>query len=115
MEARLLRNDECPAYDLMLLSIDEYSLRTLSRGDHLRVAFFTDNRDDLPWYKRNCMVSVIGKNLDLENQERVWKEKDSKEGYVDKNYLFASIKEVQERLLATVMKELNVLPQSSIQ
>lgn len=109
MEAKIFKDKKQPSFDLMAIKIDEYSLAHLKQGHPLRVAVFTDDREDLPWYKRSCLIINIGSNIDLTQEERLWKDKLAHDGIVDKSYLLTSIREVRDKFVAMFQKELEVL------
>ena len=96
-------------YDITAVSIDDYSFGHLKQGLPLRVVFFTDNNDHLPWYERDCMVFEIGLNLNLDEYEQNWHERTCKDGLVDKRYLMTSIYEIRDNLLSGLTKELKII------
>ncbi len=96
-------------YDIVSINIDKYSLSHLQRGEPLKIAFFTDDKTHLPQYKRDIMVVQLGLNINLEEQENVWKERDCEEGIIDKSYLMASIEDIRQNIMGLVINELKVI------
>ncbi|MDD2927691.1 MAG: helix-turn-helix domain-containing protein [Candidatus Omnitrophica bacterium] len=106
MEARLFKNNPGNC-DYLLLSVDEQGLLYLNQDMPLRVAFFVDNNQDLPWHKRKCMVAIIGKNLDFE-KHKVYTEGIFKRGLVDKNYMISYIKEMKKKIVKMAMDDMDI-------
>lgn len=107
MDAKLLKdpNNKC---DYILVSADDQSLSYLNSGNPVRVAFFTDNNEGLPWHKRKAMVVIIGKDLDFE-KHKVYTKGFFKKGLVDKSYLIDYIQKMKKKLIQMAMQELDVL------
>lgn len=93
-------------YDVISVNVDEYGLKHLKAGQPLRIAFFTDEKENLEWYERDCMVLNIGLNIDLNKSEEIWNNKISKDGVIDKGYLKTSILEIRDNLIKIFTKEL---------
>ncbi|MBL7151996.1 MAG: helix-turn-helix domain-containing protein [Candidatus Omnitrophica bacterium] len=108
MEAKLLKDPD-NGCDYVLVSADEQSISFLNSGSPLRVAFFTDNNEGLPWYKRKAMVVVIGKDLDFNKHHKICKDGFFKKGLVDKSYLIDYIQKMKKKLIQMAMQELEVL------
>lgn len=106
MEARLFKKDSKDC-DYLLISLDEQGLFYLNQDMPLRVAFFVDNNENLPWYKRKCTVVVIGKNLDFE-KHKVYTEGIFKHGLVDKSYLISYMKDMKKKLVKMAMDDMDI-------
>ncbi|HAZ10806.1 MAG TPA: hypothetical protein DCY56_06855 [Candidatus Omnitrophica bacterium] len=104
MEAKLLKSPNS-SHDLLLIRLDDQSLSYLNNGSPIRVAFFMDNNEDLPWYKRKCMVAMIGKDLDFDKYKADPGEV-FKNGMVDKGYLVDYINRMKKKLFQVAMEEL---------
>ncbi len=110
MKAKFFQTEEGKSkYDVIAVSIDDYSFGHLKQGLPLRVAFFTDDKEHLPWYERDCMVFEIGLNINLDEYEQKWHERICKDGLVDKRYLMTSIREIRDNLVGVFTKELEVI------
>lgn len=106
MEARLFKNNPGNC-DYLLVNVDEQGLLYLNQDMPLRVAFFVDNNQDLPWHKRKSMVAIIGKNLDFE-KHKVYTEGIFKRGLVDKNYMISYIKEMKKKIIKMAMDDMDI-------
>lgn len=109
MEAKLFKKNPGNC-DYLLISLDEQGLLYLNQGMPLRVAFFVDNNENLPWYKRKCTVAVIGKNLDFEKHS-TYTEGIFKQGLVDKGYLISYIADMKKKLVKMAMDEMDIFDQ----
>jgi hypothetical protein len=107
MEAKLLKDPDNKC-DYVYVSADEQSLSYLNSGNPLRVAFFTDNNENLPFYKRKAMVVIIGKDLDFK-KHKTYKAGFFRKGLVDKSYLIDYIQKMKKKLIQMAMQELDVL------
>lgn len=107
MEAKFLKDPDNKC-DYVLVSADEQSFTYLNQGNPLRVGFFIDNNENLPWHKRKAMVVIIGRDLDFE-RNKVYKEGFFKKGLVDKSYLVDYIQKMKKKLIQMAMQELDVL------
>lgn len=106
MEARLFKKDSKDC-DYLLISLDDQGLFYLNQDMPLRVAFFVDNNENLPWYKRKCTVAIIGKNLNFE-KHKVYTEGIFKKGLVDKSYLISYVKDMKKKLVKMAMDEMEI-------
>jgi hypothetical protein len=109
MEARLFKNNPGNC-DYLLISLDDQGLFYLNQNMPLRVAFFVDNNENLPWYKRKCTVAVIGKNLDFEKHS-AYTDGVFKHGLVDKSYLISYMKDMKKKLVKMAMDEMDIFDQ----
>jgi hypothetical protein len=106
MKAKLLRTTD--KYDYLLVSIDDPGLSYLAEGIPIRIAFFADNNEDLPWYMRRCMVAVIGKKLDFD-QYKSYPSDIFKDGIVDKSYLVDYMNKMKAKFIQMTARELKAL------
>lgn len=107
MEARLFKSNHNNDCDYLLVSLDEQSLTYLNDGSPVRVAFFIDNNENFPWYKRKYMVAIIGKDLDFE-RHKIYTKGLFRKGLVDKSYLIDYIRKLKQKLYQIAMQELEV-------
>ena len=107
MEGKFLKdpNNKC---DYVFISADEQSFTYLNQGNPLRIGFFIDNNENLPWHRRKSMVVIIGKDLNFE-KHKTYKEGFFKKGLVDKSYLVDYIQKMKKKLIQMAMQELEVL------
>ncbi len=108
MEAKLLKDRPVSNCDYLLVSLDDQSFSYLNDGVPVRMAFFVDDNDNLPWFKRKTMVAIIGKNLDFEKY-KFYARGIFKKGLVDKSYLIDYINKMKKKFVQMAMQELDVL------
>jgi excisionase family DNA binding protein len=109
MEAKLLKNssskDSC---DYLLISLDDQSFTYLEQGNPVRVAFFVDDKEGLPWYERKYMVATIGKNLDFKKY-KTQPDQAFRKGLVDKSYLIDYINKMKQKLIKMALQDLETI------
>jgi hypothetical protein len=85
-------------FEIVSVKLDDCSIKHINAGESIRIAFFLDKKVNLPWYKRDSMVITVGKNVSIDNFKNLWKNRDCKEGVIDKSYFKTSIDEINSDL-----------------
>lgn len=105
MEGYFYLSKDGTGFNYLDIKLDDQAIDYLKRGSPIYCGLFVDDCTHLPDYKRSILKINIGKNIDVRQRAKDFKNKIPRELLIDKSYLFDALRNIHNKIAEEFSEE----------